>query len=369
MNKKGFTLIELLAVILILGIIALIAIPIVNKIIDESKRNSFTSTVNNVVGVIEDACQEEALKGFTLTKEYIFTDGEVYPALNIKGLLPKTGKALVDSNCKVTISVSNGVFAATKDSKNDNVKVVNGTVVVPIYLTYADGTAVYFNPVTGLKCNANEAVSTIETKSGCMKWYIFNDDDIYSDEINLLLDHNIESYATWNSSGNNVDGPNEILAQLQTDTNSWGGVPTRTDTYSLNSGAVNYTIDYSGYKARLITANEIAKISGNTDFDETTSISAEDWFFIQDNSQNYPVMTKGSSEYGWLFDNTDACETNGCNIEDNMTWGYRTATADVGNSGEVWIMFHNGALANWHVDYAGLYGIRPVITIAKSVIK
>ena len=38
--KKGFTLIELLAVILILGIIALIAIPTVNNIIGEAKESN-----------------------------------------------------------------------------------------------------------------------------------------------------------------------------------------------------------------------------------------------------------------------------------------------------------------------------------------
>ncbi|MEG1048680.1 MAG: prepilin-type N-terminal cleavage/methylation domain-containing protein, partial [Bacilli bacterium] len=36
MKKNAFTLIELLAVILILGIIALIAIPTITKILDES---------------------------------------------------------------------------------------------------------------------------------------------------------------------------------------------------------------------------------------------------------------------------------------------------------------------------------------------
>lgn len=57
MNKKGFTLIELLAVILILGIIALIAIPTVGNIITEAKVGSWRSTANNIASQYEQYYQ------------------------------------------------------------------------------------------------------------------------------------------------------------------------------------------------------------------------------------------------------------------------------------------------------------------------
>ena len=60
--KKGFTLIELLAVILILGIIALIAIPTVNNILDESRRGAFKTTTQNVLKQAEETCMMEKLR-------------------------------------------------------------------------------------------------------------------------------------------------------------------------------------------------------------------------------------------------------------------------------------------------------------------
>lgn len=47
--KKGFTLIELLAVIVILALIALIATPIVLKIVDKANGKARSQTANNVL--------------------------------------------------------------------------------------------------------------------------------------------------------------------------------------------------------------------------------------------------------------------------------------------------------------------------------
>ncbi|NLA33550.1 MAG: prepilin-type N-terminal cleavage/methylation domain-containing protein, partial [Tenericutes bacterium] len=48
-NKKGFTLIELLAVIVILGIILVIAIPSISAAILNSRKNAYVATANEFV--------------------------------------------------------------------------------------------------------------------------------------------------------------------------------------------------------------------------------------------------------------------------------------------------------------------------------
>ena len=49
LNKKGFTLIELLAVIIILGILMIIAIPSVTKYINDSRKSSYIDTAKEIV--------------------------------------------------------------------------------------------------------------------------------------------------------------------------------------------------------------------------------------------------------------------------------------------------------------------------------
>ena len=55
MNKKGFTLIELLAVIVILGILMLVAIPMVSKYIDNSRKESFVNMAKEYVNAVDKA--------------------------------------------------------------------------------------------------------------------------------------------------------------------------------------------------------------------------------------------------------------------------------------------------------------------------
>ena len=54
-SKKGFTLIELLAVIVILGILMLVAIPAVSRTIENARRDTFMNTAKAYINSIKNA--------------------------------------------------------------------------------------------------------------------------------------------------------------------------------------------------------------------------------------------------------------------------------------------------------------------------
>ena len=49
LNNKGFTLIELLAVIVILGVLLMIAVPAIQNVIKKSKKNAFESQAKLII--------------------------------------------------------------------------------------------------------------------------------------------------------------------------------------------------------------------------------------------------------------------------------------------------------------------------------
>ena len=335
MKKKGFTLIELLAVIVVLAVIALIATPIVLNLVKTAKIGSAEQSVTGYVKAIENTIIKDMLDDKNISDgTYKYDSLEV----DVSGKRPTNGYYILEKN-----TIKNAIFCVdgyTIEYKNSVSKKISDTCEV-LYQVYENGTAIYFNPETGKVCNKNDAVSTTGTKTGCMKWYTFNDEGSKTETVNMILDHNTTAGVAYNSTGSNSE-MKEVKTALDNDTSTWD----------------------SSLKARLITANEIAKITENASFDEKTS---SDWFYLDSNNKTQVANSTNKSKYSWLYDYTESCEEKGCNIEDSSTTAYWTSSSTVNRTKYVWIVYRLGTL-----DYSDVSktnrGIRPVITISKSII-
>jgi prepilin-type N-terminal cleavage/methylation domain-containing protein len=388
MKKSGFTLIELLAVIVILAIIALISTPTIIGLIEQARKESFKNSAYGIIKAGELFRSQGLLDGTAEEVTFIYDGGvetsiPIGEKLEYNGLKPNSGSVLINEKGKVALAIHNGKYCAKK-GYNDSEVIVSDRSEQDCGKDFINGEVVLFNPVEGISCT--------EVAGNCMKWYAFNDNGVASDTINLILDHNTPTTVAWNLSGSNIDGPNEVFTKLQTDTSSWEGVPIRTDSYSVNNGTANYTINYNGYRARLITADEIAEITGASSIDTikwsssktigTTIDTQSSWFYFDggrnigkttysniDGWQKQFASSLGASNYAWLFDYTKNCTNYGCNISDSSNYGYWTSTAVSGSDIIVWYVYSNGYLGNNLVDNIDTHGVRPVITISKSILK
>lgn len=104
-NQKGFTLIELLAVIVILGIIAVIAIPMIGGIINNTKKDADLATARQVYESARLYITAEKKGQFTSTSGFTVTVAD----LKSKGYLD-TG--IVLPSTKELLSAGNVYFAA-----------------------------------------------------------------------------------------------------------------------------------------------------------------------------------------------------------------------------------------------------------------
>ena len=69
-NKKGFTLIELLAVIIILGILMIIAIPSVTRYISDSRKSAYVDTAKEIVGGARNLVNDGKLEMYDTSVAY-----------------------------------------------------------------------------------------------------------------------------------------------------------------------------------------------------------------------------------------------------------------------------------------------------------
>ena len=381
MKKKGFTLIELLAVIVVLAVIALIATPIVLNLVKTAKIGSAEQSVTGYVKAIENTI----IKDMINNKEV--SDGTYkYDSIeaDISGKRPTSGEYIV-KNGRVEsgnfcvdgyyIEYKNSTSKYNKDKKcdNSNSSVSSGVTKVEPTSTDTHKGIVYLDPTDLSKtCNESNSVSETETKVGCMKWYIYAEDD---NSYTMILDHNTTATVAWNDSYTENTEMKEVKEALDSDTSTWDK--------SLN--------------ARLITADEVAHIVG-ADRDDTLKWSSTKTlglngenidknkyvavFFLDGSGTTYVewqtqvANSTNKSKYAWLYDYTGYCKGSGCNIEEayNTTQGYWTSThvVDSGSNTSAWLINNAGELNIYNVYStwgSTIYGLRPVITVPKNVIK
>ena len=353
------------------------------------KKSSEMTIGDYDVSYDEENKKYEAVKLETYKIAYKLTNVSGSNVTSITTKDVKTLKFIANSGYQLpaSVTVSGATYTWNKETGELVLSKVTGNVTVTIVgeeikvtKTYTNGEVVYFNVTTGSKCSSSdytETQSNTGVKEGCMKFYAFNDGG--GDTVNLILDHNTTAVVVWNSSGESASGPNEVLTKLKTDTASWKGTETPTN-YTMDqtgqTSNANYTINYSTYKARLITAQEIAQITGNTSWNEKTAVAS---FYLDTNKKTASSTCKygntSGCQYGWLYDRTKTnCTTYGClNNADSSTLsdmsGYWTASSCADYSFRTWIMSYTTNVTDFSV-YAttAVYkiGVRPVIEVLKS---
>ena len=136
-NKKGFTLIELLAVIVILGILMMTAIPAVTRAIAKSRRNTYWQNMKSYAKSAATPFLDGEYSG-TLA-DGSTTDSCPYPGVGEYVVIPvdqveleqgdskkssfKSGYVTTNTACKPTIVVANvGTIDATTGVTKDNLQ-------------------------------------------------------------------------------------------------------------------------------------------------------------------------------------------------------------------------------------------------------
>ena len=307
--KRGFTLVELLAVIIALGIIVGIAVPGITKIMEKSKLKAFEASVKGYIKALDmDNSDRGGLKNYYSIADGIVTEEKTNENIDVQTGTSENGSLEIDNKGKVNGSIYNNRYCA---------KIIDSRINIDeecSYTSFDDGDVIYFNPETSSLCTEGEAVSTAGTKTGCMKWYAYNDNK-NEYRLKLILDHNTTPSCQWNDTGKIVDGSTILNSKLKNDTQTWDK--------ELNP--------------RIISAYEIKKLVSNQSFDGTRYT-------------NIPI----TSEYNFLLYNggnywTTSIVTN----FDYCAWG-------VGRSDETHEVTYRS------VTDSANFGLRPVISINKD---
>ena len=391
MKKKGFTLIELLAVIVILGIITVIAVPKVLDIINKSRESATSSSIKLVKDAIKTQVASSDLTGPVFTKEtdgcYIFNfDDQATGNAKILEIRNKDKVSGSIKYCNNTFSDDTLKFdgnSISKDEPKGKIICKRATVLHTEECTWDDTT--YCCSGAGYKKGENITYGNLGTSGTLTSGDAFdcdvNGDGVYdsgterfyyvSDYYNtstksfenntavLIYYNNISSgnpstnstYA-YDSSNENWYGPRSLIAHLPT-TNQWSNVSLKNITRTIfnetsenitTGGTLPSNFSYSGYAARFLTLQEIKKGTGITNISKWEVGELDKFTYLFENTK---FSITGNSVWAWWL---ESARSDTSTYAWNVTGGGRIAGSDL-------------------VSRAGDIGVRPAIEVSKTNIE
>ena len=427
MKKKGFTLVELLAVIIILSLVLVIAVPSVNKYIKQSKEKAYNTQISTI---IEAAQAYASANSGLLPRKEEFVVKITLGQLKSSGLIKEEVKnpnddKYFDDALTIEIKKKGETYnydivestITTRDGEKSPIINLNGSPMVTYNLnaTYtelgASATDSDGNAISNIVIDKSNLVMSTEgiyqvkytatdTKGISSTVYrnVYVSNNKYANGTAIYFNPNINSVcskaeATSNTSKSNGcmkwytfndDGSSTVNLLLDHNTTATVAWVTKEDYVEAGGtveeyGSVGNTSkgpitalkqlesDTSTWNksinARLIEASEIATITGNSGLTAGGS-----YYYFHRNSTTKYTGAAGTNKYAWLFDNTYNCTTYGCNVADPSTYAYWTNTAQSGSSDRALRVDCSGSLYGINVESAYWYGVRPVITVLISVI-
>ena len=392
MKKKGFTLIELLAVIVILGIITVIAVPKVLDIINKSRESAASSSIKLVKDAIKTQVASSDLTGPVFTKEtdgcYIFNfDDQTTGNAKILEIRNKDKVSGSIKYCNNTFSDDTLKFdgnSISKDEPKGKIICKRATTLHTEECTQTDeslycsregyiasgskgtSTITYGNLGTKGSLNSGDAFDCDvngdgEYNPGTERFYYVSDyyntstKKFESDTAVLIYFNNVNSgnpstdstYA-YDSSGENWHGPRTLIAQLPTK-NQWSNVSLKNVTRTIfneisgnttTGGTLPSNFSYEGYAARLLTVEEIRQATRKSNIPTLEVGELNNAIYLMENTR---FSSKNNGPWAWWLENSSS---NYSNMAQNAS----------GNTCNV-----NGN----YVQDAGGNGVRPAIEVSK----
>ena len=348
-NKKGFTLIELIAVIVILGVLMLLAIPAISRYIDNSKKEAFIKEINSLVDTIR--------YGINSGDSNYSMNGQTKRTFALEDTLLEKGENTVISGTLTVDTVANVYkVKVTKEKNNYCLSLTDVSVL---------------NKTSIKDCNSNEYEIGNLINYNQAEWYVIKDSKLSEDYV-VLLKKNLlsageigDDFAVKNR-GDNTARIAYYWSDTCLSTSSYQTCPglAYSNSYS-NSGCKNDFEDskmkeflnaymesnemtedleeVDGYKIRLITLKEL-----QDNFDLSTE-KLDPQFY------NYYYVPSGKTPPSFIY-------SFGINVH-----SYWTMSADDSNTG-VYVVSDEKKVYSSFVGSCGTPGVRPVINLKKSAI-